>query len=280
MTDAHRRLIRDLVKEIATVADDLTNAAIGKWPSADSLAYLHLKARWNETTSLAKSPVRSAHLAILFSNSAGADHARAFINTVNSQRYTFSLATLTRGGIEAFAKSYFLLSANSADELVSRHISLAIAEMTVSSRHNQFVTAGGEETDIAEYLVGLRKLLTGLDLPLLARPEVGLASLATTLLDQSASSGMGRKFYSQLSGVAHGETSALGMFHVARPGRVEFRMLPELAVEYAGMLCGTAVTVLDRMALVFDVEGEQLAHWNAVKVRAAAALKRMQSEFP
>ncbi|MCU1479289.1 MAG: hypothetical protein JWQ19_75 [Subtercola sp.] len=280
LTNVHRQLIRELVKEIATVADELTSNAIGRWPSADSLADVQLKASWNQANGQGESPVRGAHSSILFSNAAGADHARAFINTVNSKRYTFSLATLTRGGVEAFAKSYFLLSSQDAEELVSRHISIAIAEMTVSGKHNKFMTQTGEETDINEYLAGLRRVLLDLNLPLLDKSKVGLTPLATTLLDQGANTGMGRKFYSQLSGVAHGETAALGMFMVAQPGKVEFRMVPQLAVEYAGMLCASAVTVLDRMELVFGVTGEQSDRWNGVKSRADLALKRMQAMFP
>lgn len=70
------------------------------------------------------------------------------------------------------------------------------------------------------------------------------------------------------------------MFLVAQTGNVEFRVPPELAVGYAGMICCAAVSVLNQMVLVFGLNGDMLAHWDAVKSRADVALKRMQTMFP
>jgi len=157
---------------------------------------------------------------------------------VNSKHFSFSLATLTRGALEAFAKSYFLMSTDDPGELLSRHVSLTIAEMSVSSKHNQFVTQSGEPADINAFLDGQKNLLKERKLPLMTGPDLGVTRLVTTLLDSSANAGMGRKFYSQLSGVAHGETAALGMFLVAEPGKVQFKIPRQLVVEYAGMISG------------------------------------------
>ena len=238
VTEEDRRLVRNLVKELATVADDLTQVAVGRWPLKGSVAERQLDIPWNKSMGLPASPIRGAHVSLIFANSAGSEHARAFINNVNSKHFSFSLATLTRGALEAFAKSYFLMSTDDPGELLSRHVSLTIAEMSVSSKHNQFVTQSGEPADINAFLDGQKNLLKERKLPLMTGPDLGVTRLVTTLLDSSANAGMGRKFYSQLSGVAHGETAALGMFLVAEPGKVQFKIPRQLVVEYAGMISG------------------------------------------
>jgi hypothetical protein len=59
---------------------------------------------------------------------------------VNSNRFSFSLAMLTRRAIQAIAKSYFLMSNDDPGELLTSDGSLTVAELSVSSKHNQFVT--------------------------------------------------------------------------------------------------------------------------------------------
>lgn len=137
VTDADRRLVRDLVKGLVTVADEFTHAAIGGWPREGSLAEQHLNTSWNAMPEPSKSPVRDAHASLLFANFSGTEHARAFLNNVNSKRFSFSLATLTRGALEAFAKSYFLMSTNDAGELVSRRVSLSVQELSSSKTQRQ-----------------------------------------------------------------------------------------------------------------------------------------------
>lgn len=63
---------------------------------------------------------------------------------------------------------------------------------------------------------------------------------------------------------------------VVQPGPVMFRIPRELAVEYAGMLCASWVTVVDRMSELFGFEPELSARWNNVKTRADLALETMQ----
>jgi hypothetical protein len=280
VTDEDRRLVRSLVKELATVADDLTQVATGRWPLKGSVAERQLEVPWNKSMGLAASPIRGAHASLIFANSAGSEHARAFINNVNSKRFSFSLATLTRGALEAFAKSYFLMSTDDPGELLTRHVSLTVSEMAASSKHNQFISQSGEAADIDAFLASQKKLLKDLGLPLMSGPELGVTRLVTTLLDASANTGMGRKFYSQLSGVAHGETAALGMFLVAEPGKVQFKIPRQLVVEYAGMISATCVTVIDRMAVMFGLEREHQQSWNGAKARADTALKLLQQKFP
>ena len=48
-------------------------------------------------------------------------------------------------------------------------------------------------------------------------------------LDASANTGTGRKFYSKLCGVAHGETTALGMFLVIGGGSIMVTRTPQLS---------------------------------------------------
>jgi hypothetical protein len=110
VSDADRRLVRSLVSELVTVADDLSHIATGSWPPEGSIAGAQLQIAWNQTTALEASPIRAAHASLIFANSAGTEHARAFINNVNSKKFSFSLATLTRGALAAFAKSYFVMN--------------------------------------------------------------------------------------------------------------------------------------------------------------------------
>ncbi|TFC30781.1 hypothetical protein E3O55_07295 [Cryobacterium sp. MDB1-18-2] len=277
---ADRRLVRSLVSELVTVADDLSHIATGSWPPEGSIAGAQLQIAWNQTTALEASPIRAAHASLIFANSAGTEHARAFINNVNSKKFSFSLATLTRGALEAFAKSYFVMNTDDPGELLSRQVSLAISEMSASRKHNKFVTQSGEIADIEVFLAGQKRLLSDLNLPLITGPDLGVTKLASALLDASANTGMGRKFYSQLSGVAHGETAALGMFLVGAPGLVQFRIPRELVVEYAGMISASCITVMDRMMLMFGLELKHQQRWNGAKSRANTALALMQSQFP
>jgi hypothetical protein len=101
------------------------------------------------------------------------------------------------------------------------------------------------------------------------------------VLSDSAPGAAGRAFYSQLSGVAHGETAGVTMFIgqdiEAGIGFVRRRsvMLP-----YAAMLFGTCRLVLNQVINHFAVEQEHRNRWIGVLERADPWIDVLRSSDP
>lgn len=177
-----------------------------------------------------------------------------------------SLATLTRGAVEAFGKAHYLLQASSPPELLRRHLSLGIAELSTSTKHSDFTLFNGEQINGSAYIDGLKEVLADGGLQ---AERVGVTALASSVLSDSAPGAPGRAFYSQLSGVAHGETAGVTMFiRQDTEAGIGFVRRRKVMLPYAATLFGTCRLVVNQVINHFAVEQEHQTRWVGVLERA------------
>ncbi|MBT8163795.1 hypothetical protein KKI43_25555 [Arthrobacter sp. GN70] len=93
------------------------------------MAFQFLEDPVNQSTPKDSSHVRHAHLAIALHTFVALDHMRVFVPLLKTRRHIMPLATLTRGSVEAFGKANYVLSAESARDLIRRHLGLKIHEL-------------------------------------------------------------------------------------------------------------------------------------------------------
>ncbi|WP_427174646.1 hypothetical protein [Arthrobacter sp. 92] len=260
-------LMRQIVVGIAPTAEELTHLSVGPAPGKGSVALQFLEDAVNQPTSRGSSHVRHAHLAIGLHTLAALDHMRAFVPLLKTRRHIMPLATLTRGSVEAFGKANYLLGAESAGDLIRRHVGLATLELGNSVKHSEFAYHDGTKVDGKGHLEGIKELVVQLGI---GKPDqVSVTGLASDLLSESSPGAPGRAFYSQLSGVAHGETSGVAMFiesDLNEGLRVVQRR--DVLLPYAGMLFATCRLVLNKMIDHFGVENEDRNRWRGVTERA------------
>lgn len=189
------------------------------------------------------------------------------------------LATLTRGSVEAFGKANYLLSAASASDLIRRHVGLATHELGNSVKHSRIASYGGTEVDGKEHLDKIRGLVAHLGLE---KPDnVGVTALPSDVLSESSPGAPGRAFYSQLSGVAHGETAGVSMFIESGVSeRMEFVHRREVLIPSAGMLFATCRLVQDKMIDHFGIDPDFGSSWRGVTERAEPWIQELRDSDP
>lgn len=142
----------------------------------------------------------------------GFDHARAFVKLidVNAARST-ALATVARGALETFARTWHLLDARDAPDFVHRHLSLLHEESRYPAYFNTTATSrAGDEYDSKSLRAHWAAELTRLGLPAPGRIVSG--EIVGGLLDAALGDGSGKRHYSDLSGFAHGHRMAINHF--------------------------------------------------------------------
>lgn len=157
-------------------------------------------------------PGRNAMETVLFSTLAGIDHARLFARSLLLEDAAFGLATLTRGSVEAYARAWWFIEPQEDLELVTRWLSGLATELEMFARlrpdavlhemRGRDSNAAAERErvlDDLERLTGSRKVRTA-----------SYTAMASALGDQWKANG--RVVYSDLSGVAHGESLGLHSF--------------------------------------------------------------------
>ncbi|WP_314191767.1 hypothetical protein [uncultured Arthrobacter sp.] len=229
-------------------------------------------------------PTAGTHLqhaqhAVAFYNTAGFDHMRAFVTVLRTGRHIFPLATLTRGAVEAFAKANYLLGSTSAADLILRYVGLACSELRFSVRYSGFALLDGTQVDGNAHLEELSGLPAQLGLGKAAQPS--LTTLASDLLSEGAPGVSGREFYSQLSSVAHGETSGVTMFIDSDfEEGLRFFHRREVLVPYAGMLFATCRTVMNKVVDHFGIEQDHRDRWRGVTERAELWIEELRDSDP
>lgn len=279
LSDLDVKLMRQIVIGVVPTAERLTHLSVGRDPGADSAALQFLGDKVNQSTPRDNSYVRRAHLAMGLYTFAALDHMRAFVPLLKTKRHIMPLATLTRGSVEALGKANYLLDAKSASDLLRRHVSLATLELGNSVKHNEFALHDGTKVDGKAHLQDVKDLAMklGLDKP----DQVNVTGLTSALLSESAPGAPGRQYYSQLSGVAHGETAAVSMF-IASDLDEGLRFVHKRVVlfPYAGILFGTCRLVLDKMIDHFGVEQEHCNGWRGVTERAEPWINELRDSDP
>lgn len=198
------------------------------------------------------------------------------------------LATVTRGSIEALGRVFWLLSAASMNELVSRVASLEYNDMEYPARYGQKLRRLPVEaeatTPVRDYREELKKWLDERSIPLIKH---GRSAMAVGVLDVSY--GDGRLVYSDLSAAAHGQGWATANFYSFET--TQLQRDDELLLAYCMYLIETMRTVVIRLALAFAVDPGEIDRWRQgvaqvdamigefVKPAADRAARRASAEF-
>lgn len=217
----------------------------------------------------------SVHLATL----AGVDHMKGFAAGVARPGTTVSLATLTRGAVEAFGKAHFLLSAGSGIVLIQRHT--AVQEIELKSTGNlTFRDSSGTVIDGEKFLGMMRGRVERLAVGLLKTGRGGLTitGLAWQILEASAniSGSQAADLYSQLAAIAHGNTAALAMHVAGVSGPPVLRLPRDLTFENAAMNLGTCVRVIDTYLNVYGAADPTRERWAEAKRLVDPLVRDMQ----
>ncbi|MGO3885362.1 MAG: hypothetical protein ACTJHU_03600 [Mycetocola sp.] len=170
-------------------------------------------------------PGRNALETVLFATLAGLDHSRLLARSFLHEDVAFSIATLTRGAVEAYARAWWMIEPEDDEEMIVRWLSALVSELEAFARIRPDAVLHemrGRDSNAPAALQGMLddiERLTGSRTP----RKVSYTALAATLADRWNANG--RVVYSDLSGVAHGESLGLNAFvepdEEARMYRVE-----------------------------------------------------------
>lgn len=268
----------DLVKAGTRVA----NAGIGHDPPAGSIAASMYSDSINrQTTWRGSDPVTGVHQEVFYADLAGFDHMRGFVAALGDNRASVSLATIARGGVEAFARAAWLLEPSTAVDAVARLAALELADMKyivklTPTGHLRRWT--GETVDATQLAQSVRDTVASLKLPEIKAPTpTDLFSDFMTGLPGAE----GRVRYSQISSVAHGESFAVKAFlNVREPGdesgpSVEFHLPRNVAIEYTMYLAVACARAQQRIVETFSPPIGEIERWDAAKLRAEAVIRQL-----
>ena len=219
--------------------------------------------------------VLDAFLYVQYSNLNGFDHVRALVALLRANQVrTTALATLTRSALEAFSRSWFLLSAERPGTLTHRVISLLHAELKYPERY-EFVlhTNDGDAVDPKEKRIYYRNELKRLGLPLAVKIE--FSQLVADLLDHHLDGESGLERYSDLSAIAHGLRLGVNSF-VARndKGAIERLIAPrDLVMNWATEIVVSMSAPMDALIEAFGENTRHQELLRSAKRRAVAAIE-------
>jgi len=256
-------LIRELISLIVPGAERITHLALGRPLRNGSRAEAYMEEPANSPTRTGSSYIASAHLAIGVCVFAALDHLCSFAAALGEGQ-AMSLATLTRGAVEALGKAHYLLMASTAEEMVGRHLSLGLAELEVSVRNagDDFRDLRGDRLDVRAHMAALKEKLAALGLD---REKVRVTELASTVVSECVPGLDGLAFYSRLSAVAHGETAGVTAFLGRNiEAGIGFVQPPALVLPFTGALAKTSCTVVSGVAAHFGLEQEYQDAWHNV----------------
>lgn len=170
--------------------------------AAELLNNENLRGKWT------KAPALDAIQTIVITAISAFDHGVQLGYSLSNGKGVSSLATISRGCIEAMARAYWLIKPDHPQDTVIRLLSGLHAEL--SQRHrldpeSHVIDANGRQITISEPISQIEQQLKqlGRKTPL----EISYTKLATEFL--SCASPNARLLYSQFSGVAHAEQISL-----------------------------------------------------------------------
>lgn len=197
---------------------------------------------------------------------AAADHVHAASLILQSSGTHASLATVTRGCIEALAKASYILTAQSATNAVQNNLRLVRAETRYLGKYSE-IDVDGEPVE-AEVV---RNTIDQVSKRFAVTNSASVTELAATLLDRGVQDATGRHYYSHISSFAHAEVDSINIF--LTPGNLRRPELPAVyASEWAGMCIGTSTLIGRDLVEFFGLNGPVVDLWADAVASANAAL--------
>jgi hypothetical protein len=147
-----------------------------------------------------------------YANMSAMDHLRGFVSLIRTPTVrSTALATVARGSLESFARTWHLLSSNGESEFIYRTINLLRSDLRFAELLGEPIrTRDGDAVDPAERRKFYADELKRLQLPSPARVE--LAGMVAVMLDAEMGKGDGRRRYSSLSSIAHAHRLGINQF--------------------------------------------------------------------
>jgi len=273
LSEHERALARQATLELAHQTSALVLATLRQPPQDGSLSQRFAVDPRNLPISDSATVSAGAANTILLTAMAAEDHVDAFIASVKRGKQSVSNATVVRGVLEAYAKTYFLASAITFEQLLQRYCSLVWDELQYPVRHSSFADTTGALIDGAAYREAFRLLLEshGMGKPL----AVPMTALVASLLEDAIDGAADPAIYSQLSGVAHAGTSSVGMFF-ENVADLEMVMPAQIGHEYTGYVFAAIRTAA--LAFIDAYAPPTAAHdrWLAALGRAESAIAQMR----
>lgn len=223
-------------------------------------------------------PFRTVQLALRTATESASQHGLALFEVSRSKReLAVPLATVTRGSIEALGRAFWLVSASSMSELISRAASLEYYDMEYPARYGQKLRRLPLETEpttlVSEYRDELKSWLNERGILLVKR---GTTGLATDLLEVSY--GDGRVVYSDLSAAAHGQGWATANFYSFETTRLQRDDTMLLA--YCMYLIESMRTVAIRLAHAFGAAKRDIDRWRQAMDQVDAMIGQFVKPAP
>ncbi|WP_426515654.1 hypothetical protein ACPPVQ_13685 [Diaminobutyricibacter sp. McL0618] len=282
LSSADRIEVSSAIIGLATASKRLANAAIGHQPETPSVAATLLEDRFNSVrTWRGSAPIRHAHEDVFFAELAAFDHMRAYVAAIDSPEVlSVSLATIARGGIEAFGRAKWMVEPVSAAELVERHAALTISDLRYIIKlqaEKSLRRWGGKPISARELEADVRSDLLSLGLDERQAPTP--TGFASELLEEVLENN-GRLQYSQISSIAHGESFAVNAFldvHDADKSSptsdsVSFGIPRSIAIEYA-LYLATCCAYVQRLIIdIFNVRADEANLWDTARTDSLARI--------
>jgi len=220
-----------------------------------------------------------AFLLMQYANLTGFDHVRAFIALLRTPTMrSTALATVTRGALEALARSYFLLSSSDTRTLLYRQLSMLHSDLKYPARFGEMIqTKDGDVLDPRAKRQHYVKELARLGLP--AAVSIELAQAVATMLDAEFKDGQGLMSYSALSAVAHGHRLGVNTYVVRdEAGGVGSLAAPrDSVVLFAVQLMAAMSATMDSFVEMFGSVPRQVDLVRVATSRAAKCLSALES---
>lgn len=232
-------------------------------------------ARWVRAYDELPSPADAGEVHLLIGHLltrcfAAADHARGASLILQRSGTHVSLATVSRGCIEALAKASYILTAQSATDAIRNNLRLVRAEIRYLGKYSE-IDIDGEpvEADL------VRNTIDDASKRFAVTNSANVTELAAALLNRAVQVPTGRHYYSHISSFAHAEVDSINIF--LTPGNLRRPELPKAyAVEWTGMCIGTLALLGSNLVEFFGLNGPVADLWAHTVASAIAALRAVQ----
>lgn len=201
-----------------------------------------------------------------------AEYVTAFVDVLAGGKVSIPLAAIVRSALETGANAHYILTAADGRAVLQRALSLTIDDMLIPVKNSEFRTMDGRPVDGKAIVSDLRSHLIALG-PMGSADR--LPSKSKRVWNLLAELGPpDAVIYSQLSGVAHGVSTALAMFHLTGTGT--YVLDRGMAAEYVGYLYACTATLGDRLVHALGVRGPDLDRWNGARDQATEHIGRFR----
>jgi hypothetical protein len=218
----------------------------------------------------------------------GVQHLRATAALLRSgTELGTSLATLTRGAMEAFARVQWVIAAVSAEDMLWRHAALAYDDLYFPSKiapKERLYSDSRGKLDADTFRDSIKEWAVKVGLTPLRRVNQSdlVAELLEGLADEWPEEDFGRHAYSDLSGVAHGEWFALHSYarekrEEGKPQTVELVAPRDSVIEHVAMMYMGCSAACESLAGYFNLPGQEAERWSSSKRVARYSFGRVHA---